>query len=94
MSPNESSSADIAPFASQSHLLKRPLSEECEVDEGNEACQKMEVESEGEQLVSKRPRDSNSVTTSNTCKRHDMNFPLPNEKGVAAIVKVSTYMYI
>ncbi len=48
----------------------------------------MEISGE-EGLVNKRPRDSNDVSTSYACKRHDMNFPLPNEGGVAAIVKVS-----
>lgn len=87
--PKPSSSAETS-HASQSRL-KRPLSNECEgcdSSESDESCQQMEISGE-EGLVNKRPRDSNDVSTSYACKRHDMNFPLPNEGGVAAIVKVS-----
>ncbi len=44
---------------------------------------------EGEELMNKRSRDSSDVAASTACKRHDMNTPLPNEEGVAVIVKVS-----
>lgn len=61
--------------------LKRPYTEESETQE-------MEV-SEGV-LESKRPRDTNNGTSSTVCSKQDMNFPLPNEQGPAAMVKVST----
>ena len=46
----------------------------------------------GEGLMNKKPRDSNTgsmATTVSSCEGHDMNFPLPGERGVSAIVKVS-----
>lgn len=76
--------------ASSQSCLKRPRSEECEEYEAGDGCEEMEV-GEVNELVNKKQKNSVKASTSEVSKRPDMNFPLPQEEGVAAIVKVCVH---